>query len=229
MRSARASTVNLELPLRAADRLGGHFVQGHVDGVATVRSVLEDGFARVVTFDAPPALLRYVVEKGSIAVDGVSLTVSAVDDDSFRVPDSFSVSLNHERYAPRGGIDGCVHTCVARQNPRPRRRQLSPPGRTPGTYSADPVPAGPEHMDAGAARRANLTRRASEHQDIEPAPWNHGHLAPFKSLTFAVAMTCRSVLTRQHRTRIEADRERWRAMETGLIAGLFGRPRRSAR
>jgi riboflavin synthase len=78
-------TVNLELPLRAADRLGGHFVQGHVDGVATVRDVSEDGFARVVTFAAPAALLRYVVEKGSIAVDGVSLTVSAVDEDSFSV------------------------------------------------------------------------------------------------------------------------------------------------
>ena len=71
------STVNLELPLRASDRLGGHVVQGHVDGVATVREVEDDGFARVVTFDTPPGLLRYMVEKGSIAVDGVSLTVSA--------------------------------------------------------------------------------------------------------------------------------------------------------
>ena len=79
------SPVNLELPLRASDRLGGHVVQGHVDGVAVVRSVREDGFARVVTFDAPRDLLRYVVEKGSIAVDGVSLTVSAIDDDSFSV------------------------------------------------------------------------------------------------------------------------------------------------
>ena len=77
--------VNLELPLRATDRLGGHVVQGHVDGVATVREVREDGFARVVTFDAPAGLLRYVVEKGSIAVDGVSLTVSALDDSSFSV------------------------------------------------------------------------------------------------------------------------------------------------
>ena len=79
------SSVNLELPLRAHDRLGGHFVQGHVDGVAVVRDVVEDGFARVVTFTAPPELLRYIVEKGSIAVDGVSLTVSAVDDVSFAV------------------------------------------------------------------------------------------------------------------------------------------------
>ena len=79
------STVNLELPLRATDRLGGHVVQGHVDGVATVREVEDDGFARVVTFDASPGLLRYMVEKGSIAVDGVSLTVSAIDDASFSV------------------------------------------------------------------------------------------------------------------------------------------------
>jgi riboflavin synthase len=82
---AAGSSVNLELPLRASDRLGGHVVQGHVDGVAVVRSVAEDGFSRVVTFAASPDLLRYVVEKGSIAVDGVSLTVSAIDGDSFSV------------------------------------------------------------------------------------------------------------------------------------------------
>jgi riboflavin synthase len=82
---APGSPVNLELPLRADDRLGGHFVQGHVDGVGTVRAAHEDGFARAVTFAAPPEVLRYVVEKGSIAVDGVSLTVTAVDDESFSV------------------------------------------------------------------------------------------------------------------------------------------------
>ena len=79
--------VNLELPLRAADRLGGPVVQGHVDGVGAIRDAIEDGFARVVTIDAPPELLRFVVEKGSIAVDGVSLTVASV------TPDTFSVSL----------------------------------------------------------------------------------------------------------------------------------------
>jgi riboflavin synthase len=82
---APGSPVNLELPLRADDRLGGHFVQGHVDGVGTVRAAHQDGFARAVTFAAPPDVLRYVVEKGSIAVDGVSLTVTAVDDESFSV------------------------------------------------------------------------------------------------------------------------------------------------
>ena len=82
---APGTRVNLELPLRAADRLGGHVVQGHVDGVGSVAGVREDGFSRVVTIAAPPELLRYVVEKGSIAVDGVSLTVSALTDESFSV------------------------------------------------------------------------------------------------------------------------------------------------
>jgi len=77
--------VNLELPLRAADRLGGHVMQGHVDGTGTVESVREDGLSRVVRIAAPAELLRYVVHKGSIAVDGVSLTVSAVDDSGFEV------------------------------------------------------------------------------------------------------------------------------------------------
>jgi riboflavin synthase len=77
--------VNLELPLRAGDRLGGHMVQGHVDGTGRIEAVGEDGFARVVRIGAPPAVLRYVVEKGSIAVDGVSLTVSSVDRDGFEV------------------------------------------------------------------------------------------------------------------------------------------------
>ena len=79
--------VNLELALRASDRLGGHIVQGHVDGVGTVSDVREDGFARVVSVDAADDVLRYVVEKGSIAVDGVSLTVAAL------APTGFAVSL----------------------------------------------------------------------------------------------------------------------------------------
>ena len=77
--------VNLELPLRASDRLGGHFVQGHVDGVGTVSEVSEEGVARRMTIEAEPELLRYVVEKGSITVDGVSLTVAALDGDGFAV------------------------------------------------------------------------------------------------------------------------------------------------
>jgi len=79
------SPVNLERAVPAHGRLDGHIVQGHVDGVGAVRDVREDGFARIVEITAPPDLLRYVVEKGSIAVDGVSLTVSAVGDDFFAV------------------------------------------------------------------------------------------------------------------------------------------------
>jgi riboflavin synthase len=77
--------VNVELALRAGDRLGGHMVQGHVDGTGEVESATDEGFARIVRIAAPPELLRYVVEKGSIAVDGVSLTVAAVDDSGFTV------------------------------------------------------------------------------------------------------------------------------------------------
>jgi riboflavin synthase len=75
---AEGDPVNLELPLRAEDRLGGHFVQGHVDGTGTVEDVTVEGFAHVVRIACGAEILRYIVEKGSIAVDGVSLTVSAL-------------------------------------------------------------------------------------------------------------------------------------------------------
>jgi riboflavin synthase len=77
--------VNLERALRAGDRLGGHFVTGHVDGVGRVRAIAADARAQRWAFDAPPALLRYIAAKGSIAVDGVSLTVNAVDAGGFEV------------------------------------------------------------------------------------------------------------------------------------------------
>jgi riboflavin synthase len=80
-----ADYVNLELPLRPADRLGGHIVQGHVDGVGEVADVREAGLSREVRIATPAHLLRYVVEKGSVAVDGVSLTVARVDDGGFEV------------------------------------------------------------------------------------------------------------------------------------------------
>jgi riboflavin synthase len=79
------AVVNLEPALRAGDRLGGHLVQGHVDGMGTLRSLQDEGEAVNMTFDAPAAVLRYVIEKGSIAVNGVSLTVTAYDDEGFSV------------------------------------------------------------------------------------------------------------------------------------------------
>ena len=82
---AEGDPVNLEPALRADGRLGGHIMQGHVDGTGTVASVREEGVARVVRIACAAELLRYVVEKGSIAVDGVSLTVSAVDEAGFEV------------------------------------------------------------------------------------------------------------------------------------------------
>lgn len=79
--------VNLELPLRAGDRLGGHLVQGHVDGTGRVAEVAEDGFARRVAIELAEELRRYVVERGTVAIDGVSLTISRL------TPSGFEVSL----------------------------------------------------------------------------------------------------------------------------------------
>jgi riboflavin synthase len=77
--------VNLERAVRASDRLGGHIVQGHVDGIDEVQSRTPGERWDVVRIGLPPTLARYVVEKGSIAVDGVSLTVSALGDDWFEI------------------------------------------------------------------------------------------------------------------------------------------------
>lgn len=77
--------VNLERPMAATGRFDGHIVQGHVDGVGRIRSVTPDGSGTRVRIDSPPELLRYVVEKGSMTVDGISLTVTAVDDAGFEV------------------------------------------------------------------------------------------------------------------------------------------------
>ena len=72
--------VNLELAMKASDRLGGHIVQGHADGVGEVLSVEEDGFARRLRVELGPELLRYAIDKGSIALNGVSLTVADLGD-----------------------------------------------------------------------------------------------------------------------------------------------------
>ena len=77
--------VNLEKALRPTDGLDGHIVQGHVEGVGTIQQIISEGNARVYRIQAPGELLRYIVEKGSIAVDGISLTVTETDDSGFGV------------------------------------------------------------------------------------------------------------------------------------------------
>ncbi|HEX2031351.1 MAG TPA: riboflavin synthase [Actinomycetota bacterium] len=94
--------VNLERPLTLAARLGGHLVQGHVDGVGTVEAVEGDGRGATLWIRTPGDLERYVVEKGSVAVDGVSLTVAALRDGAFGValvPHTLSVTTLGERRA----------------------------------------------------------------------------------------------------------------------------------
>ncbi len=78
---ATGSRVNLELAVKASDRLGGHIVQGHVDGLGKVQSVVDDGFARRIRVTLGPELVRYVVEKGSMTLNGISLTVAAIGED----------------------------------------------------------------------------------------------------------------------------------------------------
>lgn len=82
---AEGAPVNLEPALRAGDRMGGHWVQGHVDAVGVLASAEPEGDAINMTFTAPDAVLRYVIEKGSICVNGISLTVTAFDEQGFSV------------------------------------------------------------------------------------------------------------------------------------------------
>ena len=77
--------VNLELAMKAADRFAGHIVQGHIDGVATVKSIKQKGNSRLFTFEVPKQLGRYIVEKGSVAVNGISLTVIDTNNKTFTV------------------------------------------------------------------------------------------------------------------------------------------------
>jgi riboflavin synthase len=79
------SLVNLELALKADGRLGGHIVQGHVDATATVSAIEDQGFSRVLTIELGQGLERYLVQKGSVALNGVSLTISAIYEHGFSV------------------------------------------------------------------------------------------------------------------------------------------------
>jgi riboflavin synthase len=92
------AALNLERAMRPSDRLGGHLVSGHVDGVGKVLSVHEDARARRWRFAAPPPLLKYIAKKGSVCVDGVSLTVNEVDGNGFEVA-LIPHTVAHTRFA----------------------------------------------------------------------------------------------------------------------------------
>jgi riboflavin synthase len=96
------SLVNLERPLRAGDEFGGHFVSGHIDGTGTILYWGQSGADHVLDIAAPDNVMRYVIEKGSIAIDGISLTVASVNKKSFRVwiiPHTFEVTNLRTRNA----------------------------------------------------------------------------------------------------------------------------------
>ena len=98
--SSAGSLVNLERPLRADGRFDGHFVTGHIDGPGLIRRWKRAGADHVLDIAAPPELMRYIVFKGSIAVDGISLTVARVTKKGFRVwiiPHTYDVTALHER------------------------------------------------------------------------------------------------------------------------------------
>lgn len=96
----QGSLVNLERSLQVSDRLGGHFVTGHIDGVGTIRRWERVDKDHVLDISAPPEVMRYIVFKGSVAVDGISLTVAAVKRGAFRIwiiPHTFEVTALQER------------------------------------------------------------------------------------------------------------------------------------
>jgi riboflavin synthase len=98
--ASKGSLVNLERPLRTDGRLGGHFVTGHIDGVGKIIKWEQMGQDHVLDISAPPEVMQYVVFKGSIAVDGISLTVAGVQKKGFRVwiiPHTYDVTALRER------------------------------------------------------------------------------------------------------------------------------------
>jgi riboflavin synthase len=98
--AARGSLVNLERPLRTDGQLGGHFVTGHIDGLGSIVRWERMGQDHVLDIAAPPDVMRYIVPKGSIAVDGISLTVAGVQKNGFRIwiiPHTYDVTALRER------------------------------------------------------------------------------------------------------------------------------------
>jgi riboflavin synthase len=131
--------VNLERPLAAGGRLDGHIVQGHVDAVAALAGVSEEGDSRRLRFQAPEDLLRFVVEKGSIAVDGISLTVAAVGGDWFEVviiPHTWEVTnLGARRPGDRVNLEVDILAKYVARLLQPHLAHLNP---TPNTQHPKP-------------------------------------------------------------------------------------------
>ena len=119
--------VNLERPLAVGDRLGGHIVQGHVDGTGEVLSIMPEGDSLLMRFQAPRALMRYIVEKGYIAVDGASLTIVDCDERSFSIS-LIPYTRDHTTLGSRsvGDVVNLETDILARQVERLMAARLTP-------------------------------------------------------------------------------------------------------
>jgi riboflavin synthase len=128
-----ASPVNLELALRADDRLGGHVVQGHVDGTGAVVEITDDGFAKRLRIELPDELLPYVVERGSIAIEGVSLTIAELADPAIEVsliPETLErTTLGRVQHGDRLNVEcDVLARYVRRQLPLSSSKRVAPGG-----------------------------------------------------------------------------------------------------
>ena len=151
--------VNLERAMAADGRFGGHIVAGHIDGVGTIRSAVPEGNAVWITIDAPPQILRYIVEKGSIAIDGISLTVAYVDESVFKVSviphTAAETTLLSKKAGDIVNLENDIVGKYIEKLMRPVSAYGADPaaGRGTGAYGADPS-AGSGTGDEGTKDRA---------------------------------------------------------------------------
>ena len=151
--------VNLERAMAADGRFGGHIVAGHNDGVGTIRSAVPEGNAVWITIDAPPQILRYIVEKGSIAIDGISLTVAYVDESVFKVSviphTAAETTLLSKKAGDIVNLENDIVGKYIEKLMRPVSAYGADPaaGRGTGAYGADPA-AGSGMGACGAKDRA---------------------------------------------------------------------------
>ena len=151
--------VNLERAMAADGRFGGHIVAGHIDGVGTIRSAVPEGNAVWITIEAPPQILRYIVEKGSIAIDGISLTVAYVDESVFKVSviphTAAETTLLSKKAGDIVNLENDIVGKYIEKLMRPVSAYGADPaaGRGAGAYGADPA-AGSGMGACGAKYRA---------------------------------------------------------------------------